>query len=71
MTLNPGKMVFLSVVGHKQFLYPGKKRARIKKKTEACRLPWVKVGGLTPMLVESRALGILDSASRIPIWVEA
>ena len=69
MTLTPGKMVFLSEVGHKNFLYPSRKKARIVKETLAQRLPWVKVHGLTPCLVEPSVLGIKNFDKKIAVWV--
>ena len=69
MTLAPGKMVFLSEIGHRNFFYPSRKRARINKEAFVSKLPWIKIHGLTPCLVDPADIGLDSDGKKVAIWV--
>ena len=47
---------FLSELGHKNFLYPSRRRILIEKGMTATRVAWVGMSGLIPIRIETRKI---------------
>ena len=47
---------FLSELGHKNFLYPSKKKIVLEKGIFASRISWVGMDGLVPVKIETRKI---------------
>lgn len=47
---------FLSEIGHKNFLYPSKKKVVVEKGTKVSRVAWIGMEGLVPIKVETKQI---------------
>jgi len=47
---------FTSILGHKNFLYPGKTSVCIPRGSIVKRVPWVAIGKLLPFKIETKSI---------------